>query len=147
MPYDASNRRDVRAAQKQAKVAEQQRREIVSGIMSVAPGRSWVCDILENCHIFATSFSDQGLRMAFMEGQRDVGIRLLNDIMGACPDQYVTMMRERNERQSAADARFDRQQRGVEDTDGRDSFANPDDESGGDDGTNFYDIGRTGQPS
>ncbi len=73
MPYDASNRRDVKAAEKQAKVAEQQRREVVTGIMSVAPGRSWMCDILEHCHIFATSYNDVANRMAFMEGQREVG--------------------------------------------------------------------------
>src|SRR5258705_691224 len=114
MSYDAGNRKDVKAADKQAKLAEQQRREIVTGIMSVAPGRSWMCDILESCHIFATSYNDIGLRMAFMEGQREVGIRLLTDIMGACPDQYVLMMRERNERTAAYDARRSRK-----DTDGR----------------------------
>jgi hypothetical protein len=108
MPYDASNRRDVRAAEKQAKLVEQQRREIVTGIMSVAPGRSWICDILESCHIFATSYNDVPYRMAFMEGQREVGIRLLTDIMGACPDHYILMMRERNERNSVYDARRSR---------------------------------------
>jgi hypothetical protein len=127
MPYDASNRRDVRAAEKQAKLVEQQRREIVQGIMSVAPGRSWICDLLESCHIFHTSFSDSGLRMAFAEGQREIGIRLLSDIMGACPDQYVLMMRERNERNSVYDARRSRP-----DANGRDRQPDPDYGSEGD---------------
>ena len=116
MPYDASNRRDVREAQKRQRVEDQQRREIVTGIMSLPPGRKWVCDILEACHVFATSYADVGLRMAFMEGQREVGLRLLVDIMGACPDQYITMMRERNERQSAIDTRSERRS---QDGDGR----------------------------
>jgi hypothetical protein len=133
MPYDASNRRDVKAAEKQAKLHEQQRKEIVTGIMSVAPGRSWMCDILESCHIFATSYNDVGLRMAFMEGQREVGIRLLTDIMGACPDSYVLMMRERNERNSSYDARRSRK-----DTDGRDRESGIDDR-GGDDTPDLYD--------
>jgi hypothetical protein len=132
MAYDASNRRDVKAAEKQARLAEQQRREIVTGIMSVVPGRSWMCDILENCHIFATSFSDVGLRMAFMEGQREVGIRLLTDIMAACPDHYVLMMRERNERNSAYDARRSRP-----DADGRDRQPESDYDSDGDHATDF----------
>jgi hypothetical protein len=141
MAYDAGNRRDVKAAEKAAKVADQQRKEVVNGIMSVAPGRSWICDILESCHIFATSFSDRGLRMAFMEGQREVGIRLLTDIMGACPDQYITMMRERNERASAADARHSGR---APDTDGRDSDADPDYDSGGDDSADLnYGYGET----
>lgn len=139
MSYDASNRRDVRAAQKQQKVADQQRREIVNGIMSVEPGRRWMCDILESCHIFATSFSDVDLRMAFMEGQREIGLRLLMDIMGACPDQYVQMMRERNERTSAADARS---QRRGQDGDGRDSDPDPDDDSGSDYTADFYPTDR-----
>jgi hypothetical protein len=134
MPYDAGNRKDVRAAEKESKLAEQQRREIVTGIMSVAPGRSWVCDILESCHIFHTSFSDVGLRMAFMEGQREVGIRLLSDIMGACPDQYILMMRERNERHAAHDAR-----RRKPDTNGRDRQPDSDYRSEGDDGSDLYD--------
>jgi len=139
MPYDASNRRDVRTAQKQAKVAEQQRKEIMNGIMSVAPGRKWMCELLETCHIFATSFSDSQLRMAFMEGQREIGLRMLSDIMGACPDQYVEMMRERNARSSADDSRY---QRRSEDTDGGDSNADADDASVGDDSTNYDDLGR-----
>ena len=135
MSYDAGNRRDVRTAQKQAKVADLQRKEIISGIMSVKPGRQWMCDLLEQCHIFATSFSDVDLRMAFMEGQREIGLRLLMDIMSACPDQYVTMMRERNERSSTDDARFSRRDR--QDGDGRDSDADADYDSGGDDSTDF----------
>lgn len=135
MPYDASNRRDVKAAEKQAKLVEQQRREIVTGIMSVVPGRSWMCDILESCHIFATSYNDIAHRMAFMEGQREVGIRLLSDIMSACPDQYVLMMRERNERNSAYDARRSRP-----DTDGRHSEPDPDDDTGGENTADIYDA-------
>ena len=134
MPYDPTNRRDVKTAQKQAKVADQQRREIVNGIMSVGPGRRWICDLLETCHIFATSYSDVGLRMAFLEGQREIGIRLLMDIMASCPDQYVTMMRERNERQSANDSRSERRR---EDANG--GNLEPDDSGSGDDSTDVYD--------
>jgi hypothetical protein len=103
--YDAGNKKDVRRLEKQAKLEEQQRREIVTGIMSVVAGRGWMCGLLEHCHIFATSFADVPVRMAFMEGQREVGLNLLNDIMSACPDHYITMMRERNERSTISDVR------------------------------------------
>ena len=141
MPYDAGNRRDIREAQKRAKVEEQQRREIVNGIMSVGPGRRWMCDILETCHVFATSYADSGLRMAFLEGQREIGLRLLMDIMGACPDRYIEMMRERNERQSSIDAR---QQRSGQDGDGRDSESGND--NSGDYGSDFDYDGAEDQP-
>src|SRR5215467_1326033 len=132
MPYDAGNRKDVRTLEKQAKLEETQRREIISGIMSVAPGRRWMCDLLEHCHIFSTSYSDVAHRMAFMEGQREVGILLLTDIMASCPDNYVLMMGERNARQSATDARLSRT-----DGDGSDSGSGSDDDSGGDDSADF----------
>jgi len=133
--YDAGNRRDIREAQKRAKVTEQQRREIITGIMSVEPGRRWMHDILEGCHIFSTSFSDAGLRMAFMEGQREVGLRLLMDIMGACPDRYIEMMRERNERQSSINARSERRD---QDGDGRNQEPESDNDSGSDDFSDEY---------
>ena len=136
MPYDAGNRKDVRALQKQAKLEDQQRREVVIGIMSVAPGRKWICELLEVCHIFATSFSDVGLRMAFMEGQREIGLRLLMDIMSSCPGEYIRMMEERNARQSAIDARLSRK-----DTDRGDQGSGPDDDSGSDDAADLDDAG------
>jgi hypothetical protein len=134
MPYDAGNRKDVREAEKRARLAEQQRREIVTGIMSVAPGRSWMCDLLEHCHIFHTSYNDLPHRMAFMEGQREVGIRLLTDIMSACADNYVLMMRERNERNSSYDAGRSRK-----DGNGRDRQPDPND-GDGDDTPDLYDA-------
>jgi hypothetical protein len=138
MPYDAGSRKDVRVMEKQAKLEEQQRREVVSGIMSVAPGRKWMCELLEHCHIFSTSFSDAAIRMAFMEGQREVGLLLLTDIMAACPNEYITMMGERNARQSAIDARLSRRRPNA---DGSDSGSEADDGSSGDDSANFDDAG------
>jgi hypothetical protein len=125
--YDAGNKKDVRRLEKQAKLEEQQRREIVTGIMSVAAGRGWMCQLLEHCHVFATSYADVSNRMAFMEGQREVGLTLLADIMSACPDFYVTMMRERNERSTISDVR------NRKDTNGRDQGRGSDDDATDDD--------------
>lgn len=119
MSFNAAERKDVRKAEKDAKIAERQRHETVAGIMSVMPGRAWIADKLEECHVFASSFSTDPLQMAFHEGERNIGLRLLNDIMAACPNQYVVMMQERNTK----DAARDRYSRDPEDTDGGDSPA------------------------
>lgn len=103
--YDASNRRHVADAAKQAKAAEAERLNIVRGIMSLRAGRAYIHDELAACHVFATSFTTDALQMAFSEGERNRGLRLLNDVMAACPDEYIDMMREANERQLAADRR------------------------------------------
>jgi hypothetical protein len=103
MAYNAAERKDVRRAEKDAKLAEQQRREVIVGLMSAIPGRRWVLETLESCHIFRTSYNRDPTTMAFMEGQRDIGLRLLNDIMASCPDDYIQMMRESNERRSTSE--------------------------------------------
>jgi len=125
MAFNAGNRKDVREAEKHRKTWDQQQREIMVGIMSLAPGRRWMCDLLEHCHVFGTSFSLNGLGMAFNEGQREIGLRLILAINEACPDQYVTMMRERNERSTSR-----------ADGNGADSGPGPDD-TGGDDSADF----------
>lgn len=103
--YDASNRRHVADAAKAAKAAEQERLNIVRGIMSLKAGRAYIHDELVSCHVFATSFTTDALQMAFSEGERNRGLRLLNDVTLVDPEGYVDMMREANERQLAADRR------------------------------------------
>src|SRR6266704_2332873 len=99
--YNASERKDVRRAEKEAKLAERQRHEITTYIMSTAPSRAWMYDKLEICHVFRSSFSTDALAMAFAEGERNIGLQLVGDIMVACPDDYILMMREANERERA----------------------------------------------
>src|SRR5512143_1860162 len=103
MAYNAGERKDVRKAEKESRIAERQRREIITGLMSTMAGRSWMLERLEECHIFATSFNRDAITMAFMEGERRTGLLLLNDIMQSCPDQYILMMRERNQRDTATE--------------------------------------------
>jgi len=102
--YNAGERKDVRRAEKEGKIRERERLEVIKSLMSVKGGRGWMLEKLEGCHIFRTSFSTDPLQMAFMEGERRQGLLLLNDIMQSCPDQYILMMRERNERDAARDA-------------------------------------------
>src|SRR5438034_7377082 len=103
MAYNASERKDVRRAEKEAKLAERQRYEITSYIMSTAPSRAWMHDKLETCHVFRSSFATDALAMAFAEGERNIGLQLLNDIMQACPNNYILMMEEANERHASSE--------------------------------------------
>jgi hypothetical protein len=99
--YNAADRRHVRLAQKEAKREDTERKEIIMGLMSLPAGRAWMLARLESCHIFAPSFARNALDMAFAEGERNVGLQLLNDIMSACPDRYTEMMHERNAKDAA----------------------------------------------
>ena len=59
--------------------------------------------------------------MAFNEGERNAGIKLLNDIIQYCPEQFIEAMREANGRRTIDNASRDTgQRRDGEDGDGRD---------------------------
>jgi hypothetical protein len=119
MNYNAGNRQDVRRLEKQAKIEDAARKEVVNELMSTEAGRTWMHDRLSNCHLFSTSFSLTALETAFKEGERNQGLQLLNDVMSSCPDQYVQMMREANVRHELSNTRFSRSDR--TDPDGGDS--------------------------
>ena len=104
MNYNAANRKDVRRLEKQARLDEAARLETTRFLMGTTNGRQWVFEHLSQCHVFASSFSLNAYEAAFKEGERNVGLQLLNDVMQADPDGYVQMMREANVRRSAATA-------------------------------------------
>ena len=101
--YNASDTRQIRRAAKAAKQAEAERRVVIFNLMSSPAGRSYFYDRLVRCHIFSSSFSHSALSIAFAEGERNIGLQDLTDIMAFAPDQYVQMMREANDRSSNAD--------------------------------------------
>lgn len=110
MMYDASNRKDIRRAEKAARIAEAERINYLKAAMSTIAGRNWFHALLESCHIFNDPFTADPLREAYSKGERNVGLRLFSDIIAHCPDYYILMMREANARrieQSIADARPD----------------------------------------
>ena len=102
---DLADRATVVRLEKEARVRDRESGQMLSQVMGSMQGRAYICSKLESSHVFRTSFSTDPLQMAFNEGERNRGLDLLNDIMRYCPDQYVTMMRERNARDSIADAR------------------------------------------
>lgn len=103
--YDASDPKAIRKAAKAARQVEAERELVVVGLMSTPSGRSYVHDILLRCHVFTPSFNFSAMAMAFAEGERNVALQLLGDVMRCAPDQYIQMMREVNDRSTADDRR------------------------------------------
>src|SRR5260221_9370934 len=104
----AHDRKSIRRKEKAEHLADVQRREIIHGVMSTPNDRQWMWDLLGSCHIFASTFAGDPLQSAFAEGQRNVGLSLLADIMIHCPDYYIQAMRESNERHISNDASTNR---------------------------------------
>lgn len=96
---NAAQRKDIRAAEKAAKAHETLRTDFLVNALSTKSGRLWFHDFLTFCHMFNDPFTGQALVEAYSKGERNVGLRVYSDIMANCPDLFVTMMQEANERE------------------------------------------------
>jgi len=103
--FNASDRKQIRAAEKAAAVAEAQRAEVIIESMATPQRRRYVWEKLAAAGIFQTTFSTDPLQMAFNEGQRNAGLVLLNDVIQYCPEQFIEAMREANGRRDSDSAR------------------------------------------
>ena len=99
--YDASNRKDIRQAEKEAARSEAERIEWLRLALSSIGGRSWFWNLLSSCHLFSDPFSGQALQEAYLKGERNIGLRIFAEIVTYCPDQYLLMIRESNARDTA----------------------------------------------
>jgi hypothetical protein len=95
--YDASDPKQVRDRIKQLKVQENIKDDLLRRIMETREGRAWFFEILESAHIWRSSFSVEPLAMGFAEGERNLGLRFLADLMRAAPLRYIEMVQEARE--------------------------------------------------
>lgn len=78
--------------------AEQNREiEDLKWLMSNKRGRRFVCRQLERAGVWRLSFNTNALSMAFNEGQRNEGLRLMAQITTHCADRYTEMLKESKE--------------------------------------------------
>lgn len=98
LPYNAGDPVAVAKRKVTAKHKQKELDEFTSAMMDTSQGRGWMWDILTATKVFQTVFSTRALEMAFNEGQRNVGLRLMADLMRVSPDQYITMARENGDR-------------------------------------------------
>lgn len=95
-----SDERDV--LEPPAPQAQKRRQDrIVRGwkaLLSSRDGRALAWDLLIQTHVHDSSFrGEAGLGMAFLEGERNVGLKILAGIMTNEPGAYTVMSREANE--------------------------------------------------
>lgn len=114
------------------KTCEEQKRQVIErnrqrreeeindlrAVLSSASGRRFVWRLLERSGVFRSSFNAvSDSYTAFNEGRRNLGLRVLNDILEADPDAFTLMQRE-----SAEAAAFAERQRRVEKENNRPSY-------------------------
>ena len=95
LSYDASNEEDIQRAKSAAGRRKKAEADVIRKIMHTPECRAWIYSWLDVCHIFTTSFVKGQLDVvAFHEGERNVGLRLMSAVTNASVDLYITMMKE-----------------------------------------------------
>lgn len=97
MAYNAAERSEIRKAEKAARLATLNRGAVLKSIASSLEGRRYLWGTLSDAHVFSSTFTGDALRSAFLEGERNAGLRLLNDFVQFCPEEFIQAMREANE--------------------------------------------------
>lgn len=116
MPYDASNPRHVRKAEKQSRAFEASASLYLQHAMATVEGRAWFYALLGRCHIYHNPYSGDALNTAFTCGEMNIGQQILAEMMTSCPEQYLQMIREHSDGGRTSTSTSDRHSRDREDT-------------------------------
>jgi hypothetical protein len=92
--YDASDPDQVAEAADGARRAARRDANTLKAFLGTPHGRAWMYRLLVSCHIYQTSFDGDPMRMAFREGERNIGLRLLAESQNADPDLFALMLKE-----------------------------------------------------
>ena len=107
MNFNAGSRSAIRAREKDTRQIERDTNEIFTAIMGEYSGRRWFHDRFLRGHIFSSPFNADPIQMAFNCGIQNDALQEFLRIVQLCPEEYLQMMREANERQLAANSRID----------------------------------------
>ena len=85
------------------KLAHENEEADVKWLMSNKRGRRVIWRLLDQSGVFKLSFNTNAMAMAFAEGNRNFGNRMLAMIHTLCPELYPTMVKEANQNVRNAD--------------------------------------------
>lgn len=66
----------------------------IQQLLKTAHGRRYIWQVLSSCGVMSSSMRSNPYDMAFREGQRSIGMAMMQDIMEAKPEAYDQMRRE-----------------------------------------------------
>ncbi|UOF81038.1 endopeptidase [Caudoviricetes sp.] len=75
----------------------------VKWLMGSKRGRRIIWRLLDQAGVFRLSFNTNAMTMAFAEGNRNYGLRLLAMVHSLCPELYPTMLKEQKNDRDADD--------------------------------------------
>lgn len=94
--HDPMEALDPHESQEDERAESARRVEIddLKRVMSNKAGRRFVADLLKRSAVDASSFDISPHAMAFKEGVKWLGQRIIDDLKTHCPDRYIEMLKE-----------------------------------------------------
>lgn len=90
---NAADPQQVKEAAQKVKYGREQELNDVRSILATREGLRFMWRYLSECGIFKTSMTGSS-QTFFLEGRRDIGLRLLTDVNEADPEAYFRMISE-----------------------------------------------------
>lgn len=94
---NAADIEQVKEAASKEKRGKEQRCDDMLMVLSTPQGRRFIWRYLTECGVFRTSYTGDATNTIYLEGQRNMGLKILSDVNEASPEAYIKMMLESKE--------------------------------------------------
>lgn len=92
--YDPNNPQHVEDARLEASLGVQSHYLAVKELLQNKSARGVIWQWLSLCGIYQTSLHPSGSMVYANEGRREIGLKILKDIIAADPDMFLQMMKD-----------------------------------------------------
>jgi len=97
----------VRDRNRDLRMAEKTRKDMISAIMGLKQGRAYFYELLAFCQVGHSPFASNALIMAHSCGQMNVGLKVQGDLMAVVPELYLQMLKEADEQEKLEPAKLE----------------------------------------
>lgn len=93
MLKNAADEQQVKEAARTGKRNRERDLDDLRAVLDTQPGLRLMWRILKEAGVFMTSFTGEAPSTFFNEGRREIGLRILADIIDVRPDAYLNMVK------------------------------------------------------
>ena len=94
--FNAGNTKQVKTREADEKAYQRKLIEDLKKVLGTTEGIRYIYHLLEECRVFSEVYSINHAEMSFREGQRQVGLKLLQEVEAANPDALLSMLAARS---------------------------------------------------
>jgi alkylation response protein AidB-like acyl-CoA dehydrogenase len=86
------------------RIAQEAEEADIRRLMTSKWGRRFLWRLMDQAGVFRLSYAPDAMAMAFAEGNRNTGLRILAMVTSLCPEHYPAMLKENTDDRSQPDS-------------------------------------------